>query len=83
MHYFIFLHSTNQFLKTSQIDEVISAKLLIIEIDPNVELTRIVISVILHGPDANINPHSLYMSSAQDSSLKCTKHYLCNFFEET
>lgn len=83
MHYFIFLHSTNQFLKTSQIDEVISAKLLIIEIDPNVELTRIVTSVILHSSDANINLHSFYMSSAQDSSLKCIKHYLRNFFEET
>ena len=83
MHLLIFLHSADQFLEASQIDEVICAKLPTIETGPNGELTRIVTSVILYGPCGDINSHSPCMSSARDGLPKCTKRYPCNFFEET
>ena len=44
MHLLIFLHSADQFLEASQIDEVICAELSTAETDPNGELTRIVTS---------------------------------------
>lgn len=64
MHLLIFLHLADQFLKASQIDEVICAEILIVKSDPTGELTRIVTSVIIHDPCENINPHSPCMSNA-------------------
>ena len=83
MHLLIFLHSADQFLEASQIDEVICAELPTAETDPNGELTRIVTSVMLHGPCGDVNPHSPCMSSARDDPPKCTKRYPRNFLEET
>ena len=82
MHLFIFLYSADQFLKASQINEVICAKLLTVETDPNGEFTRIITSVMLYGFCGNVNPHSSYISSTQDGLPRCTKRYPCNFFEE-
>ena len=83
MHLLIFLHLTDQLIEASQIDEVICAKLPTAETDPNGELIRIVISVMLYGPYGDVNFHLLCMSNAQNGSSKCIKRYLCNFFEET
>lgn len=83
MHLLIFLNLADEFLETFHIDEVICAKLPTIEVDPNGELTRIVTSVMLHGLCGKINPYSPYISNTQDGSPRCTKHYPCNFFEET
>ena len=83
MHLLIFLHSADQFLEASQIDEVICAELPTAETDPNGELTRIVTSVMLHGPCGDVNFYSLCMNSAQDGPPKCTKRYPRNFLEET
>lgn len=64
MHLLIFLHLADQFLEAFQIDDIICAKLLTVKSDPTGELTRIVTSVILHGPCGDINPHSPCMSNA-------------------
>lgn len=47
------------------------------------DLTKIVTSIMLYNPYKNINFYLPYMSNAQDSFLKCTKYYLCNFLKET
>ena len=83
IHLLIFLNSADKFLEASYIDEVIYAKLPIIETDPTVELTQIVTSVILHGPYEKINLYSPCMSNAQDGFPRCIKHYPRNFFEKT
>ena len=83
MHLLIFLHSADQFLEASQIDEVICAKLSTVETDPTGGLTRSVTSVMLHGSCGNINLHSPCMSGARDGPPKCTKRYPRNFFKET
>ena len=64
MHHLIFLYSADQFFEASQMGEVICTELPTVETDPNRKLTRIVTSVMLHGPYADINPHLLCMSSA-------------------
>ena len=83
MHLLIFLHSADQFLKAFQIDKVICAELLTTKTDFNGELTKIVTSVMLHSPCGDINPHSPYISNVRNSPPKFTKHYSCNFLEET
>ena len=37
----------------------------------------------LYSSCKNINPHSPYMSNAQDDPLKCTKCYPRNFLKKT
>ena len=83
MHLLIFLNSADEFFETSHIDEVICAKLLTVESDSTGELTRIVTSVMLHGPCGEVNSHSPCMSNAQDGPPRCTKNYPRNFLEET
>ena len=83
MYLLIFLHSTDQFLKAFQIDEVICIELLTTGINYNRELTRIVTLVILYGSCRNINSHSPYISNSRDGPPKYTKYYLRNYLEET
>lgn len=83
IYLFIFFYSVDSFLETSQIDEIIYTKLLTLDTNPIGELIRILTSVMLYGLYKDINLHSTYMSNIQDSLSKYTKHYLCNFFEET
>lgn len=83
MHLLIFLHPDGQFLEASHIDEVICAELPTPETDPSGEITRIVTTVMLHGPCGDINPHSPCMSNARDGSPKCTTRYPREFLEET
>ena len=83
MYLLIFLNSADAFFEASHIDEVICAELPTVESDPTGELTRIVTSVMLHGPCGEINSHSPCMSNARDGPPRCTKNYPCNFLEET
>lgn len=59
----IFFKSVDEFLEAFHIDEVIYAKLLIIETDSIGELTRILTSIILHSLCGEINPNSFCMSN--------------------
>ena len=77
------MHSTDQFLEGSQIDEVLYVELPTVKSDPTGKLTRIITSVILHDPFRDINPHLPCMSNARDGSPNCTKHYPWDFLEET
>lgn len=83
MNLLIFLNLADKFLEASYINEVICAKLPAYETDPIGELTKIVTSVILHGPCGKINPNSPCMSNARDGLPKCTKHYPRSFLKET
>lgn len=81
IHLLIFLNLPEKFSKTSHIDQVIYAKLLIIKIDPTRELIKIMTSIILHDRCGKINPHSPYMNNTRDIPSSYTKHYSCHFLE--
>ena len=83
MHLLIFLSSDDEFWEASHIDEVICAKFPTIETNLTGKFTRIVTSIMLHGPFGEINPYSPCISNAWDGSSRCIKHCPCNFFEET
>lgn len=64
IHLSIFFNSANEFLETFHIDEVICAKLPVIETDQTGELTRIVTSVMLHSACRDINSYPSCISNA-------------------
>lgn len=55
IHLLVFIHSTDQFFKASQINEVICTELFMFKTDPTRKFTRIIASVILYGLYGNIN----------------------------
>lgn len=75
IHFLIFLYREDQFYNLSQINKIIYAKLSIVEFDLIREFIKVVTLIILYSLYGDINPHSSYISNAQDSLPKYTKHY--------
>lgn len=63
MHLLILLNLADKILEVSHINEVIYAKLSIVEANPTSELTKIIILVILYSLCKEINFHSPCMSN--------------------
>lgn len=80
MHFLIFFNLANEFLETSHIDKVISAKLPTNKTKFIGMLTCIITSVMVFGPCRKMNLYLFYKSNVRNIALEYMKHYPYNFF---